>query len=979
MKITTTFLLFLFTQLIFSQSGVKGTIVSEPGGQPIPGVTVTVKSVGVSTMSDAQGNYFASLPPGKYDIAFSMMGFQPKIITETEVLSDDITVLHVSLAEGGTKALDEVVIKSAKARAESVKTLLLMQKNSINVSDGISAETIKRTPDKNTSDVLKRISGASIQDNKFVVIRGLNDRYNAAYLNGAPLPSSEPDRKAFSFDIFPANMLDNLVITKTATPDIPGEFAGGVIQINTKSIPDRNFQTISVGGGYNTITTGKKQLYYEGGKTDWLGLDDGTRELSSKIPDFRTLNSLGPVERAAYAKYLNSDWSLKTKNFAPNLSLQYTNGRRFGLGGDKVLGALFSVSYSRNNTFNETVRKDYEAPADDVPSTILSDYNDKNYIEQYMLGLMGNFSLKFNANNSISFKNIFSINSDDKVVERFGAPDQAADPNALKVSSTVRWFTSNTIYSGQLYGEHFFPASRTKFNWMGAYSRVSRDIPNLRRNSYTLIPQDPDNPSDVVPYANIADGNAGTLYGGSMFFSENNEDIYSGKADYSAKISDSPVKSDEIKFGGFVQYRNRDFYARQLQYNQLNNLGGDDPVIFNGDLLLLGDSAIFQPENIGVIAPNVGGFTIFDGTKYFDAYTASSELQAAYIMLDNNIGKLRLIWGFRTENYIQRLETEKSDTESLNVYNEQTDFLPSANAIFALNEKQNLRLSYSKTLNRPEFRELAPFGFYDFMTQNFTNGNPELGIAVIDNADVRYEIFPGKNQLFSVSAFYKKFKNPIETVAGANNKEVTFGNANSAKNYGFEMEFRALLGSVFNNENSAFLNGLTVFSNLAVIKSEVDASDVVSITNQEKSRPMQGQSPYVFNLGTQYIDSRNGWSLSANLNRIGDRIAIVGNPPDGEPTLWEQSRTLLDAQLSKTFLNKRIEIRLNMQNLLDQESIFYQNKNIDHREASGIKGFFNNIFTGDSGNNNGYDKNDDLFWKTKKFGRTFSLTATYNF
>ncbi len=978
MKFTITFSFLLFTQLIFSQSAVKGTIVAENTGQPLAGVTITIKNTAIMTMSDAEGNYFISnVQPGKIDIEFAMLSFQTKVITEAEVLKNDVTVLNVTMAEGGEKTLDEVVIKSSKARAESVKTLLLMQKNSINVSDGISAETIKRTPDKNTSDVIKRISGASIQDNKFVVIRGLNDRYNAAYLNGAPLPSSEPDRKAFSFDIFPANMLDNLIITKTATPDVPGEFAGGVIQINTKSIPDRNFQTLSVGGGYNTITTGRKQLYYEGGKTDWLGIDDGTRELSSNIPDYVTFQNLTGEERAEYAKFLDSDWSLRKKNFAPNISLQYSNGRRINFG-EKVLGVLFSVSYNKSNAFNETIRKDYEYQGEELPSILDSDFLDKNYTEQYLLGAMANFTLKMNANSTISFKNIYSVNADDRVIERKGAPDAATEVNPLKIYATARWFTSNTIYSGQLNGDHFFPKSRTKLSWLGSYSHVSRDIPNLRRNSYSgyddfIDPQNP-NPNDLIYTANIADGNAGSDYGGGMFFSENNENIYSAKLDYSAKLSEDLSKTDEIKVGMFMQYRDRDFFARQLQYNKLNF----GTTIFDDSLLTLGDESIFQPQNIGVIAPNVGGFTVFDGTKYFDAYTASAELQAAYMMFDNTFGKLRLIWGFRAENYIQRLETQLSETEKLKVYNEQIDFLPSANAIFGLNQKQNLRLSYSKTLNRPEFRELAPFGFYDFTTQFFTNGNPELQIAVIDNADFRYEVYPGKNQLFSVSAFYKKFKNPIELIAGVNNKEVIYKNAKSAENYGFEMEFRTLIGSLVGNENSAFLNGLTVFSNLAIISSEVDVSNIAASSDEQKSRPMQGQSPFVFNCGSQYIDSKSGWSLSANLNRIGNRIAVVGNT-EAEPTLWEQSRTLLDAQLSKTFLNKKLELKLNIQNLLDQESIFYQNKLSGNKDESGIKGALNNIFTGDSGNNNGYDEaNDDLVWSTK-FGRTFSLTATYNF
>ncbi len=969
------FSLLFFTSIVFGQTSIiKGVVIEEKTGQPLPGATVSIKNLAITSISDLDGNFiFRNLEVGKYDVECSVISFQIKVITEVETLKDDVTVLNISMSEASND-LDEVVIKTTRMKAESIKTLLIMQKNSINVSDGISAETIRRTPDKNTSDVLKRITGASIQENKFVIIRGLNDRYNAAFLNGAPLPSSEPDRKAFSFDIFPANMLDNLIITKTATPDQPGDFAGGIIQINTKNIPDKNFHTLSIGGGYNTITTGKNQLYYEGGSTDWLGIDDGTRELSSKIPDYVAFQNLTGLERSEYAKYVNSDWSLKNKKFSPNFSFQYSTGQRIALG-EKTLGVLFSVSYNKSNTFNQTVRKDYEYQGDELPSILDSNYLDKNYTEQYLVGGLANFSLKLNANNSISFKNIYSINSDDRVIERKGAPDEATAVNPLQVYSTARWFTSNKIYSGQLNGDHYFSDSRIRVNWLGSFSKVSRSIPNLRRNSYTgyddfTDPENP-NPNDLIYTANIADGNGGADYGGGMFFSENNENIYNAKVDVAHKLEAN--SKNEIKFGLYFQNRDRDFFARQLQYNKLNF--GD--TVFDDSLLTLTDDAIFQPENIGIIAPNVGGFTLFDGTKYFDSYIASSQLQAAYMMSDNTYKKIRLIWGFRVENYEQKLTTKLSETENLKVDNNQFEFMPSANLIYAVNSKQNLRLSYSKTVNRPEFRELAPFGFYDFTTQFFTNGNPELQIANVQNGDFRYEIYPGKSQLFSISAFYKKFKNPIELIAGVNNKEVVYKNAKSAENYGFEMEFRTLMGSLINSE-SVFYNDLTFFSNLSIIKSKVDVSNIASSTDTQKSRPMQGQSPYVFNGGMQYL-SENGFTISLNINRVGNRIAVVGNT-EAEPTLWEKSRTLLDGQISKTFFQKKLEIKFNAQNLLNQDLLFYQNKDgIKADKISGFNGVVNSVFTGDSQNKNGYDsKIDDVIWSTK-FGQTFSLTMTYSF
>jgi Outer membrane protein beta-barrel family/CarboxypepD_reg-like domain/TonB-dependent Receptor Plug Domain len=989
MKLLYSIIVLFFAQIIYSQNAVetipitkaptsiiKGTTIEESNGKPLAGVIVFVKTTKFSTVSEQDGTFILrNIPVGKYDLQFSFVSFKTKIISDVETNKDEPTTLTVSLEENNNQ-LDEVVVKKTKMKTESLKSLLTLQKNSVRVSDGISAESIKRTPDKTTSDVLKRISGASIQDNKFVIIRGLNDRYNASLINGASLPSSEPDRKAFSFDIFPSNMIDNLIISKTATPDLPGDFAGGVIQITTRNTPDKNFQTLSIGSSYNTITTGKDQVYYEGGKTDWLGLDDGTRALPKSLPDFQTLQNIDDkIERAEYAKSLDSDWNLYNKKFSPNINFQYSIGRRIDIG-KSVLGILVSLSNSKTNNYNETARKDFTASDIGKPSLLYGDLFDKNYSEQFLTGALANFSLKLNENNSISFKNLFSINSEDKVILRTGAVTNASDVNPLKTRSDVRWFTSNKIYSEQITGEHFFPKSKFRINWVSSFSSVQREIPNLRRNIYNgydeiTDPSDP-NPNDLIYKANIADNNGGPDFGGGIFFSENKEKIYNTKIDFTNKLGES--SNHELKYGLFTQNREREFFARQLHYNVLNQ--GD--VIFDSSLLEQNTGAIFNPKNIGVIAPNVGGFTIFDSTKYFDAYKASADLHAAYFMVDNKIKNFRLVWGVRAENYYQNLMAKESETKDLVVNNLQLDFLPSLNVIYSVNSKQNLRLSYSKTLNRPEFRELAPFGFYDFTTQFFTQGTPELQIAKIQNADFRYEIYPGKSQLFSISAFYKKFDNPIEIVAGVNNKEVKYLNAKSAVNYGFELDFRTLIGSLFDKEDSVFLNNLTVFSNLSIIKSKVDVSNLSKVEAEVKSRPMQGQSPYVFNAGLQYLDAESGYSFSGNINRTGNRIAVVGNI-QGDPTLWEKSRTFLDIQVAKTFLKKKLEIKINAQNILAQDLIFYQNNDLDPTEVKGLDGFFNNVFNGDKQNKNGFnEKEDDLVWQTK-FGRTFSLTATYNF
>ena len=961
-------LMLLFFSFIYSQnSSFKGVVIDGKTGQSIPGATLLLKENKKVQITNQEGSFiFSNIAIGKYSLEVSAISFQTKEITEIEVVADDILNLTISL-DGKENVLGEVIVTS-RAKLESVKSLLTMQKNSANVSDGISAETIKRTPDKNTSDVLKRISGASIQDNKFVVVRGLNDRYNIAYLNNSPLPSSEPDRKAFSFDIFPSNMLDNLVITKTATPDLPGEFAGGIIQINTKSVPDKNFQSLTIGSGYNTITTGKNKLSYKGSSTDWLGFDNGARKLPSTIPSTEVFNALTYQEKADVAKSFESDFSLTNKTFTPNTSFQYSFGNRYEIG-KKTAGFLFSVSHSITNNYNAINRYDYDNSNPLVTSVLTADFLDKNYSQQVLTGAIANASLKFNENHSINFKNLYSINSNDLVVDRYGRRDI---PDPRVIIGNVRWFTSNKIYSGQLNGDHFFPTTKIKANWNAFYSNIDRSIPNLRRNIYSIADPSSSNPDDLIAYASIADNNGGADYGGGMFFSENKENIAGGKFDISRKINFSDDFLNEIKIGGLFQNRNRDFSSRQLQYNALS-LGGS----FDYSLLTLNDAEIFNTANMGVISPGVNGFTLYDASKYTDSYTAGSTLNAAYLMFDNRYEKFRLIWGVRAENFKQTLNTRLEVNDYLNLNKEQTDILPSANLVFSVNKTQNLRFSYSKTINRPEFRELAPFGFYDFTTQFFTNGNPNLKIAEIQNTDFRYEYFPGKGQMFTASLFYKKFTNPIEIKQSINNKTISYENANSAKNFGLELEFRTMASTLFNIDNSTILDNLTFFSNLAIIRSKVDVSNLASTSNLEKSRPMQGQSPYVFNAGLQYIDKENGFTFSTNINKVGNRIAIASS--EIKPAIWEKTRTFLDMQITKSLLKNKLELKLNIQNVLAQDLVFYQNNYRDSATYNAIESLSHEIFIGDYHNEDGYSsKDDDIIWLTK-FGRTFSLSMSYNF
>ena len=963
------------TNNIDENSIITGTVIEESTGKPLPGVLVAIIGTKFSTLTDAQGKfYFRKMPAGQYILEFSLFSFSTKVVDEVVVVDKEATVLNVSLAEMNG-VLDEVVIKTVKAKTESVQSLLTMQKNSIRVSDGISAESIKRTPDRTTSDVLKRISGTSIQDNKFVIVRGLNDRYNTTYLNGSPLPSTEPDKKAFSFDIFPANMLDNLVINKTASPDLPGEFAGGIIEINTKSTPEKDFQSITVGAGYNTITTNKTKFQANDIKT-------GLPSYFPNSADFIALQSLKTEtsiqQIATLAKTYQTDWSVDEGKFDPNTNFQFTLGRYFKFNDTQSLGLLASATNNVTNVFGEGSLKEYETPGD-----LRKSFNNNNYRKQKLLGAIVNLSLKLNTNNRFSFKNLYSITSESRFTDRLGTKN-ITDAEPTMSSSTNRLFTENKIYTGQLIGEHFLPESKIKIGWVGSYSNVQREVPSERRNTYDYIQYSDGTKS--VPTAPFAGNNVGLDNPGSIFTSNNNESIFSSKIDISKKLEFSDNFSADIKIGGITQSRNRKFQARQLGYvpfsGRVNGVNWSQDNTFNGIIATLPNATIFNSANMGILSTsptNLSGLTLFEGTKGSDYYDAESNLDAGYLMIDNVFNKWRIIWGARIENYSQNLNSIDEANLPVVVDDTQLDILPSFNLIYSLNKKQNLRMSGSKTLNRPEFRELAPFLFYDFDTRFNTSGNPTLKITDIYNADLRYEFFLGKGQLFSVSTFYKNFKNPIELQALANNSNV-YQNAASGTNYGVELEFRLLVSTLFGAKENKFLDDLTIFSNLAVIRSEVDISN---LTPTAVKTPLQGQSPYVFNAGLQYINKEAGWSFAANTNRVGDRITIHGNQTTGNtaPAFWEKSRTFLDFQIAKNLLKNKIELKLNVRNALAQDLVFYQN-NYDlpgAKEITGFDSFVNKVFTGDSQNKNGFDPKVDDEVIRNTFGRVFSFSMTYNF
>jgi len=860
----------LFPLSMLAQKGtIAGKIIDAKLADALIGVTVRLDEGAGGAITDFDGNYtIANVPVGTHKISVNYTGYTPKTIEEIVVKENEATTVDVPMEEAASTSIAEVVIV-AKASRESQSALTILQKTSSTIGDGISSESIKRTPDRTTGDVIRRVSGASIQDGKFAVIRGLNDRYNVAMLNGALLSSTEPDRKAFSFDLFPSSMLDNLVIVKTASPDLPGEFAGGAILVSTKDIPETSFLQANVSGGYNSVTTFKPFLAGESGGSDWLGQDDGTRALPDAFPSAADFKAQSKDERYRSTKEFPNDWAINEKSSArPNMGFQLSGGYVTDPAKKNQFGATLGVSYANSNRLQQGSRSDY-----DVAGRLFN-YSDKQFRNNVLWGALFNTALKINKTHKIGLQATYSTNADNIISDRSGYDFE----QQRKVTSTAIEYTENHLLTSRLYGEHQLSEKGMRLSWGGGLNRSTRDVPSLRRMFYSINFEDTLDPS--IKYRAYVPFGSADPYRSGRFYSSLEENTVNGNVDLSIPFTIGNQKQS-VKIGGLYQSRDRQFDARVMGY-VLGNF-----IQFDYNLLNLPQDSLFTPNNIGE-----QGFIMDDITNLSDSYEGQSNLVAGYVMLDNKVAeRLRITWGGRVESFRQQVQTGTFGGTPLSVDTTITTFLPSFNITYSLTEKQQLRLSGSKTVCRAEFRELAPFSFYDFYLNANVVGNPSLTQGSIYNADVRYEVYPGQNQLFSVSLFYKKFNNPIEFVfsaQGAGTRTFSFNNVKSANNYGLELELRK-------NFDFVGLESLVFFSNASFIRSSIDLSQGVSFFDD--TRALQGQSPYIINAGFTYNLVNLGLSTTIVYNVIGDRISQVGTVGFGD--IYERRRHLLDFYINK--------------------------------------------------------------------------------
>jgi len=777
------------------------------------------------------------------------------------------------------------------------------------------------------------------------------------------LPSTESDKKAFAFDLFPSNMLDNIIVIKTATPDMPSEFAGGIVKVNTRSIPEKNFVSFSAGAGYNTITTGKNKTIYDGGKLDKFGFDDGSRDLPSEVPAFNEKRTwIANPDQARMATYFDNDWGYKQSKFKPNASFQFATGYNFKRKEKDFLGVIFSLGYNSTQSRYTFQRTEYDGLSIAGSSSVIVQ-KEREYFNtvnqtQTSTGSLLNLSCKLNENNSVSLKNLFTGSADNRFISSVGSnvlTEQVLTIN--RVNS--RFFSANQILSSQLNTEHLLPKSKIKINFNAGLSTVKRTVPNLRFTSYNKYgklkefdPSEGPNLKDTVYKAEV-NVSTGPAYSGYRVYSRLTETIKSSRLDISRLFKVNPSIKIDVKLGAFYQDRQRQFDIRQfgLQPYETNTVSKDD------SLLYLPEDQIFAQQNMGVTPVGTGGFKLVEITKADDNYTATSKLLAGYLMSEIKLkDKIRIIGGARYESYAQKIVIDFNTFDSVFVNSTVNDLLPSLNLVYNINEKLGIRLAYYKTLNRPEFRELAVSNWYDPETRLSIAGNAELKRCYIRNYDARFEIFPGRGQLFTTSGFYKYFNNPIERYMQVTSEsQIYYKNANYGTIYGAEMEYRVNLGAILKKDSIKFLNNLTLFTNLSFMKSKVNVKGINDAVPD--TRPMQGQAPYLINAGISYADNVNDFSGSIMVNRVGEKIYLVGN--DQLPNRWENARTVLDLVLTKSFFKKRLEVRLNVKDILHPDWVVYYKGSIRAKNA--------------------YDKEVDYVNFKRNYGTTYSFVLTYKF
>ena len=875
----------------YGQSAIKGTVLDKQYNEPLTGAAILVEGTTIGTTADIDGNYEIKIGPGKYNLIVSYVSYNTKKIADVAVSQNLPSIINIIMEEASLELESVQVV--GRLKTDTDLSLLRSVRTSLQVVSGISSQQISRTLDRDASEVVKRIPGVTIQDNRFIIVRGLNQRYNNVWLNNAATPSSETDVKAFSFDAIPSNMIDNLLIYKTGSAENAAEATGGFIKITTKNIPDEDFLQVEYGIAYNDVTTFKDAYFLPFNALDAFALGNIPRALSRDYP--ANLNDLSNAKRDAVALQLSTNWIAQPTMALPNQKISIVFGKKWNLDEGARLGTLTSVGYSNSfSTRDDMLNYMYERydEVNDVP-VYMYQYISDIYTRDFKIGIMHNWSYQSISGTKIEFKNLLNQIGVDRTANTAGY-------NTNRVSNFQYYsnqYSARTTYSGQLSGNHKINTQDDhKVDWNVGFAYANRLEPDRQNRSnkevatgaYEYVLPD-------VPSIN----ELGRLY------MTNHEYVITAAANWEKKIKIADQLST-LKAGTYHEMKTRSFKERSITYrNAYGNLS-------TAEINALDFETLFTEPYLGsgkVISAD-------EQTNVANIYTAQNLLSAGYFALVLPIGNFNINSGVRAEYNRLTLQGYYNASSPVNVDNPALNLFPSVNTSYQLNAKNLLRLAWSRSINRPEFREIAPLTYYDFTEKNSVVGNPELLHATIQNLDLRFEHYPSPGETFTLAAFYKRFNNPIEMVSIGAGSLFSFDNAKGATNVGVELELKKSLAFIG-------LNNFSLNLNAALISSMVEFEDLES----ERSRPLQGQSPYVLNAGIYYQHDDSGLSSTLMYNVVGKRILVAAQLNQGVveiPDIYEMPRHVIDFTLNKK-LGKQIELKFGIKDILAQDHITQQN------------------------------------------------------
>lgn len=852
---------------------VVGRVMDGRTATPLVSAQVYISDGSVGGLSAVDGRYvLRQVPAGAHDVTVQLIGYGAKTVTGIQVEGGTTITLDLTL-EPQAVALEGVVV-SASAQRGSTTSLLTERKMAAVVSDAIGADQMSRSPDGDAASALRRVPGLSVVDGKFAYVRGLGERYSSTTLNGAPLASPVPDKKVIPLDVIPSGLLQSIVTSKSYSPDQPGDYAGGLVQLRTRDFPSNRILTVSVGGGWNSATSLQEGLGYQGGGRDFTGFDDGTRELPDAIPADLAVNrqNFSSQQLQEIGRAFGGAWGPTLRKLPPNASVSFSFGDDIDFSDDRRAGFIASLNYSSNHSLKKNLVERVFAQSGVADPEV--DYSGEISERSVSLGGLVNLTFQPRATDQITFATVFNRLTDDasRVLTGFNL-----DSNTNQWNSRIQYL-GQSLLNSQLRGEHVLGfLGDAQFDWRAAYTRASRYEPSTREVLYREF--------DGQFYFDDF------IQSGSVFHQDMADEGFNGGTSLKVPFELRGLPAS-IAVGASTDRKDREAYTRRFRFRPQQ--GG----VIDDQARVLEPNDLFSESHI-----RPDGFEIQEATFRTDNYDATENVEAAYGMVEFAlVDGVRLSGGARVERTLQEVSPKDLWDVGLDPAEgarlESTDVLPALNVTVELGEGMNLRGSASRTLARAQLRELAPFSFADYAGGYLVIGNPELGRTRIQNFDLRWEWFATPQAVVSVSGFYKRFDDPIEVMVLPSSELLkTWVNADGATNYGVEVELRSDLGFLSPAAADLQLNG-----NLTWIESDVVTGERIRVflpgtgptdlAVVAKNRALQGQSPYVVNLGLTWAPL-GGPSATVLFNRFGRRIDAVGG--QATPEIYEEARSQLDA------------------------------------------------------------------------------------